>query len=148
MRQLTLKPTTISPHASTISNFLSTSFGIGQGAEPKPGAPLPERGPAFSLIGIYEVILANICELSQFNVHLFRELLGVCERIELGGLRYYFGFGSVFGDIPSAGTAMLLRASKAHKHGVSFRGHCGSRRAFKNRADHRSIFVPVERSRV
>ena len=67
----------------------------------------------------------NICELGQFNVHLFRELLGVCERIELGGLRYYFGFGSVFGDIPSAGTAMLLRASKDHKHGVPFRGHCG-----------------------
>jgi len=76
------------------------------------------------LIGIYEVIVANICERSEFDVHLFRELLSVCERIELGGLRYYFGFGSVFGDIPSAGKAMLLRASKDHKQGGALRGHC------------------------
>jgi hypothetical protein len=84
----------------------------------------PKRAPDFSLIGIYEVILANIRERSEFDVHLFRELLGVCERIELGGLRYHFGFGSVFGDIPSAGPAMLLRASKDHKHGGASRGHC------------------------
>jgi len=83
-----------------------------------------ERAPDFSLIGIYEVILANICERSEFDVHLFRELLGVCERIELSGLRYYFGFGSVFGNIPSARMIMLLRTSKDHKHGGAFSGHC------------------------
>jgi hypothetical protein len=103
-----------------VSNFAVTSWCHGLRCR----RPTPKKAPDFSLIGIYEVILANICERSEFDVHLFRKLLSVCERIELGGLRYYFGFGAVFGDIPSAGPAMLLRASKDHKHGGALRGHC------------------------
>jgi hypothetical protein len=76
---------------------------------------------------ICEVLATNICNGSQFNVFLFRELHGVVMRIEFSSTGFYVSFGSVFSDIASARTAKLLRARKDHVRGVLFAlwGHCG-----------------------
>ena len=79
---------------------------------------------------IREIFLADVCDLGQFNVFLFRELHGVVMRIEFSSTGFYVSFGSVFGDIASARTAKLLRTGKTHVRGVLFlfapRGHRGT----------------------
>jgi hypothetical protein len=69
---------------------------------------------------IREVFLADIRDVSQFNVLPLRKFLCGCKRIEFGSVGSYFGSLSVFGDVVSARTAKLLRTAEDHEPSLFF----------------------------